>query len=226
MPTILAFDTATASGSVAVSHQGKVVAESALMPRQHSQRLLPMIEQLLQRVAIQVADLDAIAFTHGPGSFMGVRLATGFAQGLAFSADIPLIAISTLRVLAQTALLDVGATRVLAAWDARMDSLYWGGYQADPAGLMQVMVDDCLTPAKDWHWPGGEWQCVGNAWGTYAATLSPALANCQQIHAEICPRAEAMLALAQAAYRDQQTVSPLSVQPSYLRHHVANKPSS
>ncbi len=225
MASILAFDTATATGSVAVLHEGRCMARTESMPREHSQRMLPLIDALLQEAGVALSSLDAIAFTHGPGSFMGVRLATGFAQGLAFGANIPLIPLSTLQVLAQTAYQSQGVARVLAALDARMDSLYWGGYVCDEQGLMQSVLSDALTRADAWVWPSDDWNCVGNAWAVYREVFPSSSSNIEQCASECVPNAEAMLPLAQARLAAKATVSPMAVEPMYLRNHVANVPS-
>ena len=226
MPSILAFDTATATGSVAVLHQGRCVSHTEPMPREHSQRMLPLIDRLLQEASVELSSLDAIAFTHGPGSFMGVRLATGFAQGLAFGADIPVIPLSTLQVLAQTAYATHGVKRVLAAWDARMDSLYWGGYVCDAEGVMQPVLPDALTRADAWVWPDDSWNCVGNAWSVYQSALPEMPESIERGDLECVPDAEAMLTLAQARLLTQTTTSPLTVQPLYLRNQVAHEPKN
>lgn len=100
---ILAFDTATNACTVALQVGAKVYARHEIAPSQHAKLLLPLINDLLSEAKINLSDLNAVAFGCGPGSFMGVRLATATAQGLAFGLNIPLISISTLQILAQTA---------------------------------------------------------------------------------------------------------------------------
>ena len=100
MTTLLALDTATECCSAALLHDGRVTARSEVIPRQHAQRLLPMIEELLGERELRLPDVDALVFGRGPGAFTGVRIATGMVQGLAFAADKPVIAVSNLAALA------------------------------------------------------------------------------------------------------------------------------
>jgi len=126
---ILAVDTATQACSAALFIDGETTAEFRLAPREHTQLILPMVESLLQQAAIKIADLDALAFGRGPGSFTGVRIATGIVQGLAFAHNLPVLAISTLASIAQLAGDEHQHNNVLAGIDARMGEIYWGCYQ-------------------------------------------------------------------------------------------------
>lgn len=85
--------------------------------------------------SITLTDIDALAFGRGPGSFTGVRIGIGIAQGLALGANLPMTGVSTLATMAQGAWRKSGATRVLAAIDARMGEVYWAEYQRDENGV-------------------------------------------------------------------------------------------
>lgn len=100
---ILAIDTATEACSVALWNQGETHALFELCPREHTQRILPMVQQVLAESGVTLAELDALAFGRGPGSFTGVRIGIGIAQGLALGADLPMLGVSTLQTMAQGA---------------------------------------------------------------------------------------------------------------------------
>lgn len=122
---ILAIDTATEACSVALWNDGTVNAHFELCPREHTQRILPMVQDILTTSGTSLTDINALAYGRGPGSFTGVRIGIGIAQGLALGAELPMIGVSTLMTMAQGAWRKNGATRVLAAIDARMGEVYW-----------------------------------------------------------------------------------------------------
>ena len=97
---LLAFDTATEACTVALWLDGKVL-ERFEHQSQHSEHLLAMIDALLAEAELSISQLDAIAFGRGPGSFTGLRIGAGVAQGLAFAANLPVVPVSSLAALAQ-----------------------------------------------------------------------------------------------------------------------------
>ncbi len=129
MTTILALDSSSENCSVAVYHEHTVTLRSKYAPRQHTQLILPLLKQELESRNVVLADIDAIAFGCGPGSFTGIRIAAGVAQGLAFGLNIPIYAISNLQALALQSYLENGVSQVLACIDARMGEVYWGLFQ-------------------------------------------------------------------------------------------------
>ena len=132
---ILAIDTATEACSVALWNDGTVNAHFELCPREHTQRILPMVQDILTTSGTSLTDINALAYGRGPGSFTGVRIGIGIAQGLALGAELPMIGVSTLMTMAQGAWRKNGATRVLSAIDARMGEVYWAEYQRDENGI-------------------------------------------------------------------------------------------
>src|SRR6476659_749518 len=117
---LLAFDTSTEYLSLAILNDSEVFTFDTLAGQSHSQIILPQIQALLEKASLQLKDLQGIAFGAGPGSFTGVRIAAGVAQGLGLGADVPLVLVCTLEALAQSAHDAHGATRVFACLDARM----------------------------------------------------------------------------------------------------------
>lgn len=126
--TLLAFDTSMAACSTAVWRDGVVAHRFQAMSRGHAEALLPMIREVMAEAGATFANLRAIAVTRGPGSFTGVRVGVAAARGLALAADKPIIAATTLEVIAQRA-----ATRLtpeqadkpfIVAMDARRGELY------------------------------------------------------------------------------------------------------
>jgi len=223
---ILAIDTATEACSVALLNEDRLLAHFELCAREHTQRILPLVQQILQEGGVALKDLDALAFGRGPGSFTGVRIGIGIAQGVALGANLPLIGVSTLKTMAQSAWRLHGASRVLAAIDARMGEVYWAEYQRDEQGNWQgEETEAVLKPdaaAARMAALSGQWACVGTGWqawpqlaenSTLALTLSEVTLPC----------AEDMLPLAQRALAAGMTVAPEHAEPTYLRNEVTWK---
>ena len=123
--TILALDTATEACSAALLHQDHITFEDELSPRTHTQRILPMVDGLLKNANLSIKEVDYLAFGRGPGSFTGVRVGVGVAQGLALGAELKVVPISNLTTMAEQAYQELGATEVIALIDARMNEVYF-----------------------------------------------------------------------------------------------------
>ncbi|WP_312946672.1 tRNA (adenosine(37)-N6)-threonylcarbamoyltransferase complex dimerization subunit type 1 TsaB [Superficieibacter sp.] len=223
---ILAIDTATEACSVALLNDGKTGAHFELCPREHTQRILPLVQQQLSEGGVRLADLDALAFGRGPGSFTGVRIGIGIAQGLALGASLPMIGVSTLMTMAQGAWRKTGATRVLAAIDARMGEVYWAEYQRDADGVWHgeeteaVLKPDAVTARLQQL--TGSWATVGTGWGAWPDMAQGTAVTLTDGDVQL-PAAEDMLPLASQLLARQQTVPPEEAEPIYLRNEVAWK---
>ncbi len=125
MTIILALDTSTEACSCAVSINGVIDEDFAICPRQHAQKILPMIHSLLAKHSVSFSQIDAISFGRGPGSFTGLRIAAGVTQGIAFAAELPVIPVSTLAAIALDVQKLMPAPYVLSCLDARIDEIYW-----------------------------------------------------------------------------------------------------
>jgi tRNA threonylcarbamoyladenosine biosynthesis protein TsaB len=222
---ILAIETATESCSVALSLDGEVLERSSLTPRQHAEKLLPWVRELLAEGGASLQDLDALAFSRGPGSFTSLRIGIGVAQGLAWGASIPVVPVSSLRCAAQTAAAAHGVTSAVVALDARMDEVYCGQYQADEHGLMQPAGEErvCAPTALLLDDPAA-WSGVGNGFARYPE-LAALADRLQAIYADCWPQAAAMIPLAEHWIANHALLSAEQAQPVYLRDKVADKPS-
>ncbi|WP_429054201.1 tRNA (adenosine(37)-N6)-threonylcarbamoyltransferase complex dimerization subunit type 1 TsaB [Aeromonas veronii] len=222
---ILAVDTATEACSAALLVGDKLFSRWEEAPRDHTRKILPMVQAVLEDAGISLSDLDAIAFGRGPGSFTGVRIGISVAQGLAFGAGVPLIGISTLAAMAQGAYRLDGAQQVLTAIDARMNEVYFGRYELID-GRMQLMGDEVVSePAALVDVRGklaGPVTCVGTGFETYGETLS-GLADELAVSQVRFPAAEDMLPLARAAWLAGEAVPVEQATPVYLRDKVTWK---
>lgn len=219
---ILAIDTATEACSVALLDQGDCHEIFEIIPRQHTERVLPMVDELLAEAGISLSQLDALAFNCGPGSFTGVRVGTSVAQGLAFSCDLPVIPVSSLAALAQLAFREEKKEKVLSAIDARMNEIYWGCYQLE-SGLMKLVVEEKVSPVTKIE-KQGEWHCLGSGWDSFQTELNQsALVNITSFTAECFPHAQDIAVLAADLYLQEKTVRAEDAMPSYIRDEVTWK---
>ncbi|WP_068978555.1 tRNA (adenosine(37)-N6)-threonylcarbamoyltransferase complex dimerization subunit type 1 TsaB [Aeromonas sp. EERV15] len=222
---ILAVDTATEACSAALLVGDTLFSRWEEAPRDHTRKILPMVQAVLDDAGITLNDLDAIAFGRGPGSFTGVRIGISVAQGLAFGVGVPLIGISTLAAMAQGAYRLDGAEQVLTAIDARMNEVYFGRY-ALIDGRMQLVGDEVVSdPAALVDARGkqaGPVTCVGTGFETYGETLG-GLADELAVSQVRFPAAEDMLPLARAAWLAGEAVPVEQATPVYLRDKVTWK---
>lgn len=218
MSRILALDTSTDACSVALSLDGDIHHKFVVEPRRHTHLLLPMVEEVLAEAGVTLASLDAIAFGRGPGSFAGIRIATGAAQGLALGAGLPLLPVSTLAAMAVTArerFPDAG--QVVTALDARMDEVYWGAFDLSADQPVALMEESVRAP-KDVALPReGLWLGVGSGW-RYSDQMPASLVSAvSELDMECYPDARAMLMLAEAQLAAGEGVAPEEALPVYLR---------
>jgi tRNA threonylcarbamoyladenosine biosynthesis protein TsaB len=222
---LLAIETATEACSAALGVGGEILSRFELASRRHTELILPMCEGLLGQAGMALADLDAVAFGCGPGSFTGLRIAAGLTQGMAFARDLPVVPVSTLAVLAQGAMARHDVTHVLAAIDARMEEVYWAQYVRDRQGLAclqgaeQVLRPGSMTPPAhgQWYGAGSGWQAYG---GVFAARLGSRLRGRDPT---ALPDARDLIPLAEQRYRCGGAVVADAALPVYLRDRVVRK---
>ncbi|MES3041240.1 MAG: tRNA (adenosine(37)-N6)-threonylcarbamoyltransferase complex dimerization subunit type 1 TsaB [Pseudomonadota bacterium] len=247
---LLALETATEHCSVAIwqrdgAGQVQVIARRQHAPRQQTELILPMVDELLAESGLALTQFTALAYSCGPGAFTGVRIAAAVAQGLAFGADLPVVPVSSLQTLAQAAYRQHDARAVLAAFDARMQEIYAGAYALDADGLMQAITPEVaaapatLPAALVASWAAyvaehlaehaaqrvagsGMTAAAGSGWATYGDSLAQTFAV-QQIHADLAPDAEDVATLAFAAVQAGKAVAPELALPVYLRDDVWKK---
>ncbi len=221
---LLALDCSTAACSVAVLNDDHIEERYQLAPREHAQLIVPMIEECLTAVNLRLTDLDALAFIAGPGSFTGLRIAASSAQALAYAADLPVVAVSSLRCLAQSVYRLYGAKQVLAAIDARMHEVYFGAYQLDHNEMMQPLYADGLfSPEQCPAIVGSNWHAIGSGWDNYAERLQQYYTeHLQQIHWQHFPHAADAAKLAAHDFAAGLAVPVEQVMPIYIRNTVTH----
>ena len=219
---ILAIDAATEACSVALSYQGKLFHRFEICPQQHSVKILPMVDDVLKQAGVSLEQLDGLAFGCGPGSFTGVRIGVGVAQGLAFGANLPMLPISSLQTMAQGVwrLNQVEDVTVHVAIDARMGEVYTAEFAikngvATEQKCPQVLKPELVTVEKNSL-------TAGTGWQTYAEQLS-AKATGVLISDVLYPDAQDMLLLAAIELNKGNTVKAADATPLYVRDTVTWK---
>lgn len=235
---ILALDTSTEFLSLALMLDGKNYTRDIHAGQTHSQQILPVLRELLDEAGVTLQSLDGIAFGEGPGSFTGLRIGCGVAQGLAFGANLPVVGVSTLLALAHGAYVETNAQKVIASLDARMGEIYHAAYEriyeesgeeADE-GSGETWREICppsLCKAENSPTINGQdWVGVGSAWGVYAQQLNNYYA--QQVTnslPNINPKALTIAQLAAPIFQAGLGRPAHQAAPVYIRNKIALKMS-
>jgi tRNA threonylcarbamoyladenosine biosynthesis protein TsaB len=245
----LAIETSTDMLSLAIaSTQGdksQVWAHTSQGGAKSSQLVLPEIVRLMDEAQIRFADLTAVVFGKGPGSFTGLRTACSVAQGLAFGAGISVLPIDTLLAVAEDAryqstqqlqqqiqhqthhqqLEELGQPsqqpqRFFVAMDARMDQVYTAAYEwrSDWQCVQAPSVNSPENISVPTEWKDLAFTTVGNACDAFA-TRWPAELSGQ--HMSAMPTAQALLRLSPVAFGQGLAVQPEDALPLYIRDKVA-----
>ena len=223
---LLAIETSTEACSAALYLDGDIHESFELAPREHTKRILPMIDALMAEAQLIPQQLDGIAFSCGPGSFTGVRIATGIAHGIALGADLAVAPVSTLASMAQTFFNHQPEKIAFTAMDARMGEIFWGVYEKDLAGYAQLIHKEAVTPATDIQFPLQSGVGIGTGFKLYSESLHYVLGDfLLRYEVDNLPRAAAIAQLGALALKNNQAVSVEQAQPTYLRDKVAKKTS-
>lgn len=219
--SVLAIDTATEVCSVAVLHGDRLTERVEVVGHRHSERALPMVDAALADAGIALGDIDVFAFGAGPGSFTGLRIGCGIAQGLAYGKGKPVVAIGNLRSLAACAFATVtDGVSLLAAIDARMNESYCAVYRRDkeitelrapalerPQSLQQLAITEKVDIVA-----GNALTAFSDAWTQNSTWLALP---------DVTPTAAAIARLARLDAARGLAVAPKLTAPVYVRDHVA-----
>lgn len=225
---LLALDTSSEGCSAALWQDGQITERFELAPRGHTRLLMPMVRELLAEQGLVPSDLDALAFACGPGSFTGLRIATGVVQGLAWGLDLPVVPVSSLAAVALAAIelhqLQDGSG-VAVAFDARMGEVYWGAFECRQ-GLPVLLGDEkvctpgavCLPDAGPESWVG-----AGQGWKFRTDMPEAVAGGVHHLDETLIPRAAQVARLAESAWVQGKSVPAEQAQPVYLRDEVTWK---
>ncbi|WMJ76711.1 MULTISPECIES: tRNA (adenosine(37)-N6)-threonylcarbamoyltransferase complex dimerization subunit type 1 TsaB [unclassified Sedimentibacter] len=155
---VLAIESASIAASCAVSEDGSLLGEYTLNHKKtHSEKLMPLIEELLNELNIKIQDIDVIAISEGPGSYTGLRIGAAIAKSLAFAVDIPIANIPTTKSLAAN-VFDVSKL-IVPVMDAKAGRIYTGVYRWNEGKISTVKeqypcnIDDMLEMMNEYEEP-------------------------------------------------------------------------
>jgi tRNA threonylcarbamoyladenosine biosynthesis protein TsaB len=223
-----AIETSSDWCSAALWRDGEVASIERRAPNRHSELALPLLEKLLGDAGLTARQLEGVAFGAGPGSFTGLRIACGLAQGLAFARDLPVIAISSFEAIAQ----ESGETKVVACIDARMREVYYSALEKHggehlsgprpsgprPSHWREVVPGRCVAPQDAAPPPGDGWAGCGSGFQAYPEFLSGKILRKKP---EIHPTAFAVAQLAAPRFAAGEGIDAALAAPVYLRDKVA-----
>ena len=212
---LLALETANEQCSVSiVDETQELFFQLDARAKAQTQTILPMIEQAFTQLGLSASELTAIAFSRGPGSFSGVRINAAVTQALAWANDLPVVPVSSLQALAQTAYRVAGLTAVTAVLDARMKEVYIASFELDSQGIMQAVDEEQLLNYDDAS-QVVKFELVGSG----SALLKP-----EQIqYKDLSATAQDIATIARADVKQKKWVSAEQALPVYLRDNAWKK---
>ncbi|MEQ1546600.1 tRNA (adenosine(37)-N6)-threonylcarbamoyltransferase complex dimerization subunit type 1 TsaB [Methyloglobulus sp.] len=223
---LLAVETTTEACSAALMIDGEIHERYEMTTNGHSKLILPMIDWLFADACLQPSNLDCLAFGCGPGSFTGVRIATGIIQGIAFALGLPVVPVSNLAAVAQDFFDHNNENLAFVAMDARMNEIYWGVYQRNALGYAELLGKEAVLPAYDIEFPELSGVGIGSGWKPYHQELTTRLSHHLIRHeADNLPRARAVVRLGLEGFKQGVAVAAEYAMPVYLRDKVAKKES-
>ena len=199
-----------------------MLVREELAGQRHSELVLPMVQELLTEAGLDLQALDGIAFGEGPGSFTGLRIGCGVAQGLAFGAGLPVAGVCTLLALAEAS----GASRVISCLDARMGEVYHGVYEKAEGEWRTLNEPGLSSPQQTPDIAGEHWVGCGNGFAAHGEILRSRYAGqLVEVMPGVLPHAAEIAVLGAAQFKRGFGMDAAEAAPLYIRNKVALKTS-
>jgi tRNA threonylcarbamoyladenosine biosynthesis protein TsaB len=223
---LLAFETSSRIGSVALETSAGLTVRELGVAREQTERLLAFTDELLAAARIDLESLDGIAFGRGPGSFTGLRVSAAVAQGLAVVSGVPLLPVSSLLALAERAWQEARCERALVCVDAHMGEVY--SAVAECRGdVVEIVGDERLGAPADVTPPQAPpWCAVGSGFAAQPQALAAVAHKATIVLPELVPSAAGLLPRAKRDLKAGRVTPPSAALPVYLREHTAWRRSS
>ena len=225
MPRLLLIETSTSLCSTALAEDGHIVcSRRSTEPRAHASLTAVFVKDMLEESGWTVRELDAVAVSAGPGSYTGLRVGSSTAKGLCFGGQVPLIAVSTLDILARQAIeagLPEGCKAILPMVDARRMEVYTAVYSPEGARLTDISPVILDENSFADLFASGPVAVIGDAAEKFAPLRATAAGSAFM---QCCPEASAMLVPAMRKYEKKEFEDTAYFEPFYLKQFIATTP--
>jgi tRNA threonylcarbamoyladenosine biosynthesis protein TsaB len=224
--TLLAIDASSAQCSIALSCSGHVLQSVLTQSKAQTKQLLPSIKALLAELQLSYQQLDALVLGVGPGRFTGLRVASSVVQGIAMAAGLPVVCVSSLQLLAQSAYhINQQVKRFLVVTNAYMQEVYVGRYEALEGVCKPVCQDAIMSPDGMPLAPfaASPWAAIGDGWVVYQQALESMNASASYTNTTLFPQAKQLLFLGECALQAGEGHDYQQALPNYLRRAQAWK---
>lgn len=225
MPRLLLIETSTSLCSTALAEDGRIVcSRRSTEPRAHASLTAVFVKEMLEESGWTVRELDAVAVSAGPGSYTGLRVGSSTAKGLCFGGQVPLIAVSTLDILARQAIeagLPEGCKAILPMVDARRMEVYTAVYSPEGARLTDISPVILDENSFADLFASGPVAVIGDAAEKFAPLRATADGS---VYMQCCPEANAMLVPAMRKYEKKEFEDTAYFEPFYLKQFIATTP--
>jgi len=217
---VLAIDTVTDVCSIAVFSDGEIYQITEKGQKNHSRKILGMVSEALGHFSLECGDIDNIVVDIGPGSFTGVRIGLGIAQGLAYSLGVKVHEVCSLEVLAQAA----GQGLVLPAIDARMGQVYCGLYDVSKQKCPELLNEVVVVDPSNVSMPQGtRFTAIGSGWIAYDEEMKFVIGDgCIKTASNGFPEARYGIEIA-AARTAESAKNATDLSAFYVRNQVVQK---
>lgn len=216
---ILALETATPACSAALWSAGECAETLRLEQNRHAETLLPMAEELLAHAGAAWNRIDALALGIGPGSFTGLRIGIAMVQGLALGAGLPVVPVSSLLAIATR----VGAARVLAAIDARMNQVYWNLYRRRGLAMVPLHEARVNRPGDVLLADAALWVAAGSGCDAYPDELARGTSAQVEALRGVHPHAADIARIAALEFQAGRAIDARDLAPAYVRDNVVHR---
>ena len=219
---LVALETSTEYCSLALARGAQAFERSFHAGQRHSELVLPALREMLQQAGLEIHAIDAVAYGAGPGSFTGLRIACGIAQGLALARNLPTAGICSLLALAEAS----GADKVIACLDARMGEVYHAVYCKSGGNWNEMHAPALYKPDAVPRLEGNDWVGCGSGFRVHGTVLARRYDGAMtRVDPDAIPQAAAMLRLARRVFATGQGLDAAAAAPLYVRDKVALKTS-